>query len=228
MSTSLLDLAYIVEEPNGVARYRAVVAGGQSNGCQYPDSANAGGVLGITTHAQSRQNRSVTVRRMGIAQCELASAVARGQQVAVADDAGKIGPAATPSATTGVVGSNNALTWTLKRPFAGAISQGVRLVVAGNNTPLSVVMNATHLQVNVATNGGGAATSTAAQVLAAVQASAEASAFFDVAHASTSTGAGVVAGVNGDLPITLPGLNAIGIAEIAGVPGDVIPVLLTP
>lgn len=228
MSSSLLDLAYLVDEPEGVARYRAVVAGARDNACQYPDATRAGHVLGVTTHAQSRQNRSVTVRRLGIAQCELAGAVARGQRVAVADDVGRLGAVETPSVTTGLVGSNNALTWTLKRPFAGALAAAVRLVVAGNNTPLSMVMNATHLQVNVATNGSGVPTSTAAQVLAAVQADPAASAFFDVAHASTSTGAGVVAAVNADLPITLYGLHAIGIAESGGVAGDVIPVLLTP
>lgn len=228
MSSSLLDIAYIVEEPTGIARYRAVVTGAKDNGCQYPEVANAGGVVGVTTHAQSRQSRSITVRRLGIAQCELASAVARGQRVSVADDAGRAGATPLPTVTTGLVGSNNALAWTLKRPFAGTLATAVRLVVAGANTPLSVVMNATHLQINVATNGSSAATSTAAQVLAAVQNSAAASTYFDVAHASTSTGAGVVAAANADLPITLHALSAFGIAEVAGIAGDVIPVLLTP
>lgn len=68
----------------------------------------------------------------------------------------------------------------------------IRYVVAGNNTALSVAVASNDITVNLATNGSGVPTSTAAQVLAAINASAPASALISVAHASGSDGSGVI------------------------------------
>lgn len=68
------------------------------------------------------------------------------------------------------------ITYTAKSPGTGGNAITVTYVVAGNNTALSVGVVSNAITVNLATNGGGAATSTAAQVAAAVNASGAASA----------------------------------------------------
>ena len=67
----------------------------------------------------------------------------------------------------------------------------VEIVVSGNNTPLSVSAAAPKLTINSATNGSGVATSTAAQIVAAVNADAGAFALFEARLTPGSTGAGV-------------------------------------
>lgn len=72
----------------------------------------------------------------------------------------------------------------------------VAYIVAGLSTPLSVTTNTSggrNIVVNVATDGAGAATSTAAQVRAAVQGNATASGWVAVANAAGNDGTGVVA-----------------------------------
>ena len=77
----------------------------------------------------------------------------------------------------------------------GSTAIQVRHVVAGNNTPLpvSASLGPARLTVNVATNGGGTATSTGTLVAAAVNADGVAKSF--VSAAALAGGAGVVAAV---------------------------------
>lgn len=95
---------------------------------------------------------------------------------------------------TGVVGNNNALTWTALEPGTGGNSITVKLTDPGTTASLSVAVAGTDINVNLA-YATGAITSTAAQVKAAIEASAEASALVTVAHTSTSTGAAAVVAV---------------------------------
>lgn len=67
----------------------------------------------------------------------------------------------------------------------------VEIVVSGNNTPLSVSAAAPKLTINSATDGSGVATSTAAAIVAAVNADADAFALFEARLPPGSTGAGV-------------------------------------
>ena len=67
----------------------------------------------------------------------------------------------------------------------------VEIVVSGNNTPLSVSAAAPKLTINSATDGSGNATSTAAAIVAAVNADAGAFALFEARLPPGSTGAGV-------------------------------------
>lgn len=100
------------------------------------------------------------------------------------------------SLSTGVVGSNNALTWTAKD--AGSAGNGISVRLrdpAGNSQSLSVTVNGNDIVVNLATDGGGAITSTATLVKAAIEASAAANSLVSVANTGASTGAGVVAAV---------------------------------
>lgn len=101
------------------------------------------------------------------------------------------------SAATGVVGSNNALTFTAKKPTASGAS-GITVTITDPATPsaaLAVSVTGTDITVTLATDGDSDEISTAAEVLAAVNAHASASALVEVSHTSTSTGAGVVAPV---------------------------------
>lgn len=68
----------------------------------------------------------------------------------------------------------------------------IKLTVSGNSTALSVSYDDGLIDVAVATNSGGTATSTAAQVIAAINADYEASALVTAALVTGSTGAGVV------------------------------------
>ena len=106
------------------------------------------------------------------------------------------GSTASASVTTALSGSNNDLKYTSKAgaaAFATGNSVRVRYVVSGNSTPLSVSVSGKDITVNVATDSGGAATSTAAQVKAAIDASTPAAALVSVANAAGNDGTGVVA-----------------------------------
>lgn len=98
-------------------------------------------------------------------------------------------------ATLDVLSGNAGITYQVVSKHRGTRQDlKIAYVVAGNNTPLSVavatVSGITTITVNVATNGGGAATSTASQVKAAVDASMAASAL--VTDTLDGDGTGVV------------------------------------
>jgi len=97
------------------------------------------------------------------------------------------------SLKTALAGNNNDLVFTAKR--FGKASSGIRVryVVSGNNTALSVSVSGKDITVNVATDGGGAATSTATQVRTAVNASTSAAALVGASNAPGNDGTDVVA-----------------------------------
>ena len=94
--------------------------------------------------------------------------------------------------TTNLTGTNNDLTYTAKSKSTSGNSVTITYVVAGANTPLTVSVTGNAITVNVATNGSSAATSTAAQVQAAVAASSPAAALVSAANATGNDGTGVV------------------------------------
>lgn len=99
--------------------------------------------------------------------------------------------------TTALSGTHNDLVYTAVAPGTAGNAITVRYVVAGNSTPLTVSVTGSAITVNVATNGGGAPTSTAAQVAAAVAASAPAAALVGTpANAASNDGSGVVAALS--------------------------------
>ena len=71
------------------------------------------------------------------------------------------------SLQTGTPGTD-AITWTAQAPGAAGNAISVALVAEGNDTPLSVDVTDTAITVHLATDGTGAATSTADEVAAAV------------------------------------------------------------
>jgi hypothetical protein len=109
------------------------------------------------------------------------------------DVLGTITPAKNATLTTAFAGNHNDLKFTAKP--AGTVGNGYRVafVVSGASTPLSVGLSGNDVTVTVQTNGSSVAISTAAQVLAALQASAPISAKFEVALAAGNDGTGVVA-----------------------------------
>jgi len=100
------------------------------------------------------------------------------------------------SLATGVVGNNNAITWTARdygRP--GNLISVALVDPSGNNQPLAVSVLDLAVTVSLATNGAGTITSTADEVKAAVAALDAANALVVGTDTSTSDGTGVVAAV---------------------------------
>lgn len=94
---------------------------------------------------------------------------------------------------TGVVSSNNALTFTSKLDGALGNQIGVRFIDPDvNNATLSVSVSGLDINVRLATNSSGVITTTAAQIITAITGNTEASALVLVANTGASTGAGVV------------------------------------
>lgn len=95
---------------------------------------------------------------------------------------------------TGIVGSNNALTFTSKLDGALGNSSSIRFVNPGtNNATLSTSVSGRDVTVNLATNGSGALHTTAAELKTAIEANASANALFTVTNTAGSNGSGMVA-----------------------------------
>jgi hypothetical protein len=95
--------------------------------------------------------------------------------------------------TTALSGADNDLKFTAQQRGTDGNNIRVRIVVAGTNTALSVSVSSQDITINSATNGGGAATSTATAVMNAVNGSTPAKALVVAAIAPGNSGAGVVA-----------------------------------
>lgn len=128
--------------------------------------------------------------------------------------------------STGVVASNNAITWTSKLTGAGGNDITVHLKdPKANSAALSVQVSGKNIVVNLATGAGGAITTTATQVKTAIEASASAHALVGLANTGASTGAGAVAasasrlalsgGIDEAFPLNTPTLVAGSRAEAA-------------
>jgi len=228
MPVHVLDTTFDVSEADGVSSHRVVVRGAQPWQCAYPDAAHADGALGVTLDEADYQF-PVPVRRLGKALVEASEAIAAGSRVVVSGTDGRINAASRPTAPTGTVGSNNAIRWTAREYSAAGNAIVIDIVVSGNSTAFSISVSGTTITINSATNAGGAATSTAAEVIAAINAHATAKLLVTAANESTSTGAAAVADQTAMLAGGGNSLNILGIAEEAArAPGDLIDVLLTP
>lgn len=229
MGHYVLDIAYRVEGGDPIPRRRCVVAGESEGGCRMPAGANAWGVLGVALHTQSVEGAAVSVRRLGIARAEAAGPIPRGAMVRVAGADGRVAAIDAPTASTGSAGSNNAIDFALRQPLAGNGSAGVAIVVSGDNTPLSASVEGSTLRIHAATSGAGAATSTASEVVAFVNADPLASSIVAASHGAGSTGAGIVAADDDEFAGGLDSLNRIGVAQSEAIDeGDLVEVLLTP
>ena len=94
----------------------------------------------------------------------------------------------------GLVGSNNALTFTSKLAGELGNSSSLRLVDPGaNNATLSISVSGRDVTVSLATGVAGAITTTATALKTAIEANPAAHALFTITNTGASTGAGVVA-----------------------------------
>lgn len=90
MASYILDKAYSIDEENGVGAYRVVVHGPTQGQAKLPGAANAGAILGVTVHSQSREGGHVAVRKAGIARVMAAGAIGLGDPVNIAGVSGKV------------------------------------------------------------------------------------------------------------------------------------------
>jgi hypothetical protein len=179
---------------NGDYPIAHAAAGSFPFGVAEADSAAA------TEPAHSAERRVNVVRRGAIARVTAGEALTAPQEVMVGTGGKAVGladvAAAAATLATGVVGSNNAITWTAKEAGTGGNALSVTIIdPAGNNVALSVDVDQEDIVVTLATDGASAPTSTATEVMAAVNEHDLASQLVDVASTGASNGTGVVAAV---------------------------------
>jgi hypothetical protein len=197
-----LDKGYDAED--AITAYRAVKVGATAQGV-LPISSVSDIPIGISlftvTLDEITRGKGASVRRGGIAEWEAGGAFNRGDKLTI-DSVGRcVGVTAgdvAASLATGVVGSNNAITWTAKTPGPSGNSITVTLVDPGGTTAalsVDVANNGLDITVSLA-RAASALSSTAQNVIDAIQANGAANALVSVANTSTSTGAGIVAAVS--------------------------------
>jgi predicted regulator of Ras-like GTPase activity (Roadblock/LC7/MglB family) len=120
------------------------------------------------------------------------------------------------SLTTALTGANNDLVFTAKVAGPGGNSITVSYVVSGLNTALSVSVAGFAITVTVATDGAGNPTSTASQVLAAIQGNQDAAALVTAALAPSNDGSGIVTA----LAATALSGGSLGVSQPAQVNAD--------
>lgn len=229
-----LDKGYNAEDV--IAKYRAVKYGATAEGV-LPITAAADRVMGISlfhvTAAERLRGKGASVRRAGIAEWECGGTITRGDLV-TNDSVGRcVSVAAEVRAflNTGVVGNNNAITWTAVEPGTDGNAITVTLTNAGATKPLlvDVANNGLDINVQLATDGSSVITSTAQNVLDALQDDAAASALITAANTGASTGAGLVVAVAKTNLATGGGTShdrICGEADQSGVLGNIIAVRL--
>lgn len=129
------------------------------------------------------------------------------------------------SLATGVVASNNALTWTSK--LVGVKGDDISILLrdpSANSAALSISVSGKAITVNLATSAGGAITTTASALKTAIEANAAANDLVGLANTGASTGASAVAavaatflagGVDEAFPLNTPVLVAGSRAQAA-------------
>lgn len=229
MSNYVLDKSYRIANASGVGAGIVVVATANNDECDLPSAANAASVLGITTHVQTRQGRFVGVRRLGIAIAQAAGIIAKGARVCVADNTGRLAQTKNPTFSTGVVGSNNALTLEWLEPSLFSFNLSISLVGGAASQAYGWSIANGVLTIKLATNGSSAITETAATLIPKINGDATLNKFLKATSTTGSSGAGVIAAevvAAGNIAQTL---NSIGVAEEAATQaGDMISVLLLP
>jgi len=135
--------------------------------------------------------------------------------------------AATAAVSTGVEANNNGLTFSANSAgFAGNAISVMLLDPKANSAALAVTVKTNAITVSLATDAGGVITTTAAQIITAIAANAQAAALITAANTGASTGAAVVTatvkpanlagGVDEAFPLNTPVLIAGKRSEAAG------------
>lgn len=160
------------------------------------------------TYPVHATERRVNIVRRGAIACVVPGAAITAGGLVMSDSLGRAVPVSAVAGIaayqyTGIASANNALLYIARD--AGDAGNGISIHLrnpGAASQALGVVVNGNDIVVNLATNGASAITSTAAQVAAAIAASAEANSLVAVDDYASSTGAGVVAATG---PINLAG-----------------------
>lgn len=162
-------------------------AGTRAFGVSKYDQPTVGGVCGV----HCKKGRIVPVTAGEAIDAGEDVAVGTGGKAVVATDVD-----AKAALATGTVGANNGITWTARDAGDGGEAITITIVdPAGNNVALSVDVDEQDIIVTSATDGASAISSTAAQVIAAINEHDTASQLVDVADTGASSGAGLVLAV---------------------------------
>lgn len=113
---------------------------------------------------------------------------------------------------------NSGLTVSWDTPGTAGNGKTAAVLVAGNNTPLSVVVSTTDVTINSATNGSAAATSTVLEVMAALYANATFRANWRARPVGDGTGV-IAAATSGALAGGVAGETFTTFPEVKGVDG---------
>ena len=143
-------------------------------------------------------SRTVVLNRLDVSQrgkgTIIVADLARGGPSGVSGSTGGLASDGANRATlqTGTAGEHNAILWSARLLGSTQTDIKVALVKPGPSAPLSVSVSGRTITVTLATNAAGNITSTAAQVIAAIQGSTAANNLVTVRNSGTSNGTGVV------------------------------------
>lgn len=150
--------------------------------------------FGLLRDYVSKDAQDCSVQNVGECFAIAGEAVAWGVPVNVEGTDGKL-KGAISKLTTALTGSNNDMVITARPQYYGAAGDLIRVQYrdpAANSQSLSITVNGFDIIVNLATDGGGTITSTAALIKTAIEASAAANALVSLANSGADNGTGVV------------------------------------
>jgi len=215
------DRAYGLRPASELAAYRGVVA--DTNGKAAYPTQDGDHIFGLTTEAITAddlaKNKVVNVQHEGKAFAEAGAAFAIGALLRAVKTTGKLLKAAASVLMTGGP-ANSDIVFTATHKYQGA--QGDHITVtftdpAGNNQPLTIAVTRFDINVLLKTGGAGGIESTAAEIVAAIAADADAADL--VTGVADGTGAGVVIAIAKSY--LTGGIGAVAVArEAATADGD--------
>lgn len=215
------DRAYGFRPAAELAMYRGVVI--DANGKAAYPTQDGDHIFGLTTEAitadQLAKSKVVNVQREGKAFATVGEAVSIGDLLRAVKTTGKLEKAA----ASVLMDSDNAksdITFTVTRKYQGATGDEINVTFTdpgGNNQPLAITVAHYDINVSLATDGAGAITSTAAEIVAAIAADAAAADL--VVGTPEGDGSGVVKAIAKSY--LTGGIGAVAVArEAATADGD--------
>jgi len=176
-----------------VPQYRAVVHSTSEGYVELPAAAGQK-AAGITETNSARDGGHISVITKGRAKAEIASAVSQGDQLRANGTTGKLEKAAA-TLETSMTGANNDIALTAKGEWQGKDGALITLTLvdpSANSQSLAVTVSGFAISASLATDGSGDITTTASELIAAINAHATAGQMVTAALKGTDTGAGVV------------------------------------
>jgi len=223
MSHYVLDKAYRVAAPDGIESARVVVRTGEPDECTLPGEANAGKILGITTHRQLRPNRFIGVRRIGIVPVLAAGPIELGAAVCVADNTGAVKQCPLPRGTTANPNPNALfhLEWLDRGSYSP--SNVVKLVATTPDASFGFQFTPNGLEIQLETDGSGEPNQAVTSLVAAINGEPTLSKIIGAKGDPSSDGSGIVQAEDIVIDDFLGARNPFAVAEeTAAQTGDLI------